>query len=93
MPFSGEVATFYVGTSVAPVADFSATVAWGDGSTGSGSVSQPGGPGTAYEVSGGHTYAAGGHYTDTVTVTDSTAPAGVGSAVGLGHRRPSRTSR
>ena len=80
VPFSGKVADFYVGTSVTPVADFAATVNWGDGTTDAGTVSQPGGPGTAYEVSGGHTYSSGGQYTDTVTVTDSSAPAGVGSA-------------
>ena len=29
VPFAGGVASFYVGTSVAPVADFTATVDWG----------------------------------------------------------------
>jgi len=82
VPFSGQVASFYVGTSVAPVSDFAAWVAWGDGNTSAGSVSQPDGPGTAYIVTGGHTYAAGGQHTDTVTVTDSTAPAGFNTASG-----------
>ena len=80
VPFSGEVATFYVGTSVTPVAAFASTVDWGDGTTTAGTVSQPGGPGTAYVVSGGHTYGSGGQVTDTVSVTDTTAPPGVGSA-------------
>ena len=80
VPFSGQVASFFVGTSVAPPANFTATVDWGDGTTDAGSVSQPGGPGTAYVVSDGHTYGAAGPYTDTVTVTDTTAPSGINSA-------------
>ena len=80
VPFSGQVASFFVGTSVAPPTSFTATVDWGDGNTDTGSVSQPGGPGTAYVVSDGHTYGAAGQYTDTVTVTDTTAPPSVNSA-------------
>ena len=71
-PFSGAVASFYVGTSLSPSSEFSATVNWGDGSTTGATIVQPDGPGTAYEVDAAHTYTASGHYTDTVTVTDST---------------------
>ena len=78
-PFAGQVATFTVGSSVAPVANFTAQVNWGDGTTDSGTVSQPGGPGTPYEVADGHTYNSFGTYTLTIDVTDTSAPAGYDS--------------
>ncbi len=72
IPFSGAVGTFDVGNSDdSPVADFSATVAWGDGSTSDATISQPGGPGSSYVLTGDHTYASSGSYTDTVTVDDT----------------------
>ena len=44
-----------------PIADFTATIDWGDGTPmTAGTVSQPGGVGTAYIVSGSHTYADSG---------------------------------
>ena len=80
VPFSGQVASFYDGTSVAPAGNFTATVDWGDGASDAGAViTQPGGPGTAYVVSDGHTYGVPGDYTVTVDVTDTTAPAGYDS--------------
>lgn len=54
-PFSGVVATFTSGSPVASTADFSATIAWGDGQTSTGIVS-PGAGGT-FTVTGTHSYA------------------------------------
>ena len=53
-------------------ADFTATIAWGGTGTGStvGTISQPGGIGTPYLVSGSFAYAQGGTYAYTITVTD-----------------------
>ena len=52
----------------ATVADFTATIQWGDGSSSTGVVSGPtGGP---FTVSGSHTYVEEGSYTISVTVTD-----------------------
>jgi hypothetical protein len=78
-PFAGQVASFTVGSSLAPVANFTAAVDWGDGTTDSGTVTQPGGPGTPYVVSDAHTYGSFGNYTLSIDVTDAAAPAGYDS--------------
>ncbi len=75
--FSGPVASFTNTDPASTVSQYSyVTIDWGDGTPDSaGIVSQPGGPGTAFVVSGTHTYAdAGvnggiGHYPITVNVT------------------------
>jgi hypothetical protein len=71
--FSGPVASFTDANPAPPVgsstiADFTASIDWGDGTPmTAGTVSQPGGPNTAYIVSGMHTYAASGVTTGTGT--------------------------
>jgi hypothetical protein len=45
-----------------------ASIRWGDGTTTIGAVSQPGGHGTPYEVTGTHTYTTQGSFTTHVTV-------------------------
>ncbi len=77
--FTGQVASFSEGTSGNPVADYTAVVNWGDGTSDHGTVTQPGGPGTAYEVSDGHTYASPGDYTVSIDVTDIAASSGYDS--------------
>jgi hypothetical protein len=70
--FTGQVATFTDANPTAPLADFSATINWGDGTaTSSGTVTQPGGVGTTFVVSGTHTYAEKGVHTFTVSISDS----------------------
>jgi hypothetical protein len=70
------VATFTDDNPTAPLTDYTtspggAVITWGDGSSPSaGTVTQPGGLGTVFEVSGTHTYAANGTYTISVKVTD-----------------------
>ena len=74
--FSGPVASFTNTDPTSTISQYSyVTIDWGDGTPASaGTVSQPGGPGTAFLVSGTHTYAdAGvnggiGHYPITVNV-------------------------
>ncbi len=69
--FDGPVASVIDGNPVAPVADFTATINWGDGtSTSAGTISQPGVVGTAFIVSGSHTYTNHGSFTVTVDVND-----------------------
>jgi hypothetical protein len=72
--FSGQVATFVDGNKGAPLSDFNglggATINWGDGTTNAGVVSQPGGVGTTFIVSGTHTYATGDNHIFKVTITD-----------------------
>ena len=65
-----QVATFTDGYAAAPLSDFTATVTWGDGSSSSATVAQPGGTGTAFVVSAGHTYAVSGTFTATVSILD-----------------------
>jgi hypothetical protein len=55
--FTGQVATFLDANPTALFTDFTASIVWGDGVTTTGTVAQPGGAGTAFIVSGSHTYA------------------------------------
>ncbi len=74
LPLSGIVATFQDGNPLAPLSDYpagSVSIDWGDGTTSAGSVTQPGGVGTPFEVSGAHTYIAPGVYNVRVTVEDA----------------------
>ncbi len=69
------LAAFNDGNPLAPLADFSGTINWGDGTTttftkASGNVTQPGGVGTTFVVSGSHTYAVEGTEKITVTIND-----------------------
>ena len=59
--FHGPVASFTDANPTRRSADFTATIDWGDGTPmTAGTLSQPGGVGTAYIVSGSHTYADSG---------------------------------
>src|SRR5207249_4754850 len=54
---SVAVATFTDANPAAPVSDCTAAIAWDDGTpTSSGTITQPGGAGTAFPVPGSHTY-------------------------------------
>ncbi len=76
--FTEPVATFTDANPTAPLSQFSATIDWGDSSSGTGTISQPGGPGTVFGVSGTHTYAVAGSYTVGVTISD---PGGASATV------------
>ena len=71
------VATFTDGNPNAAISDFttagSPSISWGDGMTSSGSITQPGGVGTTFDVWGTHTYAShvGSPFTITVTINDA----------------------
>jgi hypothetical protein len=68
--FSAAVASFTDGNPTAPLSDFTATISWGDSTSSTGMLSQPGGIGTAFFVSGAHTYASNGTYPISVYVKD-----------------------
>ena len=69
--FTGIVASF-TSASVNPQASqYSATIAWGDGTTTSATAIAPNSTGTGFNVAGTHTYAAQGTYALTVTITDT----------------------
>ena len=57
LPFTTVVATFNDANPMAPTTDYTATIDWGDGTPNSqGTVIQPGGVGTTFEVLGSHVY-------------------------------------
>lgn len=66
-PFNGTVATFSDSNTALTAASFTATIAWGDGTTTAGTVSGASG---SFTVTGQHTYADEGSFADTVTVTE-----------------------
>jgi hypothetical protein len=68
-PYNGPVA-FYTVFPPVPAGPFSATITWGDGGMSPGTISQPGGAGTPFIVSGTHTYTTAGIYATSVTVLD-----------------------
>ena len=65
-----KVATFTDPDTGATASEYSASIAWGDGSTSTGTVVANGGGG--FSVTGSHTYAQEGSYTVKTTITDST---------------------
>jgi hypothetical protein len=67
--FAGSTATFKDANPGGTSSDFSATIAWGDGSESAGVVSAGAGHGP-YTVSGAHAYSFTGPVTITTTITD-----------------------
>jgi len=65
-----QVASFTDSDPLAPVNDFTATIAWGDGTTSTGTITQPGGTGTTLVVGVSHTYGVAGTFAGTVTIVD-----------------------
>jgi uncharacterized repeat protein (TIGR01451 family) len=63
-----QTATFTHAKAVEPTGAFSASIAWGDGSSSAGTISLTG---TTYAVTGSHTYSGGGRHTITTTVTET----------------------
>ena len=74
-PLAGvTVASFQDTNPAAPLTDFTATIDWGDGSPNTiGTIAQPGGIGTAFVVTGNHTYlqAQAAPYIVTVAIHDN----------------------
>jgi streptogramin lyase len=99
--FSGVVATFTDDDPMGAVADYQATIVWGDGHTSAGTIAAPAGAGY-FTVTGSNTYTAPGSYTLQVTIMDvggsavTTAPSTVsvgGVPVYLsGHLNPASIS-
>ncbi|HJT33147.1 MAG TPA: TIGR03118 family protein [Pirellulales bacterium] len=64
---AATVATFTDAAGAEPVADFTATIDWGDGTSTTGAISLSG---STFSVAGSHTYAAAGAHTITTTIKD-----------------------
>ncbi len=69
--FTVPVATFTDSNPTAPLAGMAATITWGDAISSAGTITQPGGPGTTFTVTGTHAYAAHGSYTVGVSVSST----------------------
>jgi hypothetical protein len=83
VPFSGVLATFKDANPAATVTNYTATVSWGDGTTGPGVVAAN--PLGGWQVSGSHTFASPGTLPVNVTINDaggSTATVNGTAAVG-----------
>ena len=76
--FSGTVAHFTDASNTATTSDFTAAIAWGDGSTNTGTITAANGGG--FDVAGSHTYAEEGSQNFTVTITNSHATGGTANA-------------
>jgi hypothetical protein len=70
-PFTSAVTTFTDPGGSEPLSDYSATIAWGDGTTVAGRITFAGG---IFTVTGSHTYAEEGSFPVTVTVHHEAAP-------------------
>ena len=70
-PFDGEVARFIIDDPNREADEFGVSIAWGDGASSPGAVTQPDGPGTPFVVRGSHAYAETGAYPVWITVTDA----------------------
>jgi VCBS repeat-containing protein len=71
--FTKPVATFTDSSQSATASNFTAQISWGDqvgAGSSQGMISQPGGPGTPFVITGTHTYLETGAYPTAVTVTD-----------------------
>lgn len=62
------VATFTDTSGVQPVADYSATINWGDGTSSPGAIVAA--PGGEFVVEGGHTFAEEGSYSPIISISD-----------------------
>jgi hypothetical protein len=69
-PAAATIATFTDANHAAPAADFTATVAFGDGTSGVGSVTPGPTPGAGYAVTATHTYPHTGSYVVATTIKD-----------------------
>ncbi len=80
------------------VFDFTATINWGDGTTSTGTVTQPAGAGTPFLVTGSHTYALFGSYTVATTLSDDAPGTATATAtstadvIAVGLEAPTTTS-
>jgi PKD repeat protein len=84
--FVNPIATFTDADPIGTISDFTATIHWGDGTTSAGTVTQPGGTGTAFSISGSHTYLEEATNNITVDIVD------VGGSQLLGQTGPVATA-
>jgi hypothetical protein len=75
---AGTVATFSDNLGAYAAANYAATITWGDGTSGPGTIASAGG--TNYTVSGNHVYGDEGSYPMTVSVTDTDGEQASGGA-------------
>jgi virginiamycin B lyase len=90
--FSGAVASFADLDPNGAIGDYKVTILWGDGTSSPGTVTQPGGAGTPFTVSGSHTYNSPGTFPLTVKIRDAggsqTTPKGMANVSAAGSGSP-----
>ena len=69
-PITGTIATFTSANPVATISNFTATINWGDLTSSAGTITQPGGVGTQFIVTGTHNYALALTYPVVVMIND-----------------------
>jgi hypothetical protein len=69
---SAALGTFTSANPAAPTSNFSAVIDWGDGTTSTGSITQPAGLGTPFHVTGSHAYTGAGTYAPLITISAAT---------------------
>jgi streptogramin lyase len=92
LPLAGAIASFTDANPVAPTSDFSASIDWGDGSTSTGVITQPGGVGTAFQVLGNHTYLGARSYSVSVQIDDAGGSTASASSTVVNHPDPATTT-
>jgi hypothetical protein len=90
MPFDGLVAKFTDPELGNPAGSYTVTIAWGDNTTSTGTVTVAG-PGRFF-ITGSHVYAAAGNYTIAVTVTSADGRTVTIESVGVGLGVASQTN-
>jgi hypothetical protein len=78
LAFSGKVASFTDANTSPKLADFSASVSWGDGASSTGTIIANGTGG--YDVKGSHTYTSTGSFTVSYSVNDVDGATATGTA-------------
>jgi hypothetical protein len=67
---AATVASFTDGYALGQLSEFTATISWGDGTSDLGTITQPGGVGTTFFVSGAHAYAKPQIYALSISVSE-----------------------
>ena len=76
------VGVFHVTAPNLPISQFSATIDWGDGTTGTPATLARAGP-DSFVVRGAHEYGKAGHYIFRVTINGPGGPIVIAGAIGL----------
>ena len=86
--FTGNVASFTDANLTATISNLTATIQWGDSTNSLGTITQPGGVGTTFEVSGTHSFVTSGTTTAAIVITDNTNTASANTTITVAPAAP-----